>query len=149
MAPPTARRCRSGPRDGSARLPGSFAALLARGGSLTVTTIVDRLRGKQEESVREYRQYIGGQWVGAARLFDDLDPYRGMAMARVPAGTGTDAAQLSAGAALDRANRRKCCATASRPGAERSPRGHPRDQGPAADPRDRPARRRARGRRAR
>ena len=47
--------------------------------------------------MREYRQYIGGQWVGAARLFDDLDPYRGMAMARVPAGTGTDAAQLSAG----------------------------------------------------
>jgi acyl-CoA reductase-like NAD-dependent aldehyde dehydrogenase len=43
--------------------------------------------------VREYQQYIGGQWTGSDRLFDDLDPYRGTVMARVPAGTRLDAAR--------------------------------------------------------
>ena len=43
--------------------------------------------------MREYRQYIGGQWVGPDRLFDDLDPYRGTVVARVPAGTRADAAR--------------------------------------------------------
>jgi acyl-CoA reductase-like NAD-dependent aldehyde dehydrogenase len=43
--------------------------------------------------VREYQQYIGGQWVGSGRLFDDLDPYRGAVVARVPAGTREDAAR--------------------------------------------------------
>jgi acyl-CoA reductase-like NAD-dependent aldehyde dehydrogenase len=43
--------------------------------------------------VREYQQYIGGQWAGSDRLFDDLDPYRGTVMARVPAGTRADAAR--------------------------------------------------------
>jgi acyl-CoA reductase-like NAD-dependent aldehyde dehydrogenase len=41
--------------------------------------------------VREYQQYIGGQWVGADTLFDDLDPYRGTVMARISAGTRADA----------------------------------------------------------
>jgi hypothetical protein len=35
--------------------------------------------------VRQYQQYIGGEWVRPERLFDDLDPYRGTVMARVPA----------------------------------------------------------------
>lgn len=30
----------------------------------------------QEDPVREYRQYIGGQWTGAEKLYDDFDPYR-------------------------------------------------------------------------
>jgi len=46
-----------------------------------------------EDLVREYRQYIGGEWVGSETLFDDLDPYRGTVMARVPAGTRADAAR--------------------------------------------------------
>ncbi len=41
--------------------------------------------------MREYQQYIGGQWTGSDRLFDDLDPYRGTVMARIPAGTRADA----------------------------------------------------------
>jgi acyl-CoA reductase-like NAD-dependent aldehyde dehydrogenase len=47
----------------------------------------------QEVWVREYQQYIAGQWVGSDRLFDDMDPYRGTVMARVPAGTRADAAR--------------------------------------------------------
>jgi acyl-CoA reductase-like NAD-dependent aldehyde dehydrogenase len=43
--------------------------------------------------VREYEQYIGGRWTGSGQLFDDLDPYRGTVMARIPAGTLADAAQ--------------------------------------------------------
>ena len=34
--------------------------------------------------MREYQQYIGGEWVGSGSLFDDLDPYRGTVMARDP-----------------------------------------------------------------
>ena len=44
-------------------------------------------------SVREYQQYIGGEWVGASSLFDDLDPYRATVIARIPAGTRADAAR--------------------------------------------------------
>jgi acyl-CoA reductase-like NAD-dependent aldehyde dehydrogenase len=43
--------------------------------------------------VQEYRQYIGGEWVPAGKLFDDFDPYRGTVVARVPAGTRSDAAR--------------------------------------------------------
>ncbi len=43
--------------------------------------------------MREYQQYIGGQWTGSERLFDDLDPYAGTVVARVPAGTRADAAR--------------------------------------------------------
>jgi acyl-CoA reductase-like NAD-dependent aldehyde dehydrogenase len=43
--------------------------------------------------VQEYRQYIGGEWVSAEKLFDDFDPYRGTVVARVPAGTRADAAR--------------------------------------------------------
>jgi acyl-CoA reductase-like NAD-dependent aldehyde dehydrogenase len=43
--------------------------------------------------LREYRQHIGGQWISSDTLFDDLDPYRGTVMARVPAGTRADAAR--------------------------------------------------------
>jgi acyl-CoA reductase-like NAD-dependent aldehyde dehydrogenase len=44
--------------------------------------------------MREYQQYIGGQWTGSGSpVFDDLDPYRGTVMARVPAGTRADAAR--------------------------------------------------------
>ena len=41
--------------------------------------------------MREYQQYIDGQWAGSDRLFDDLDPYHGTVIARVPAGTRADA----------------------------------------------------------
>jgi acyl-CoA reductase-like NAD-dependent aldehyde dehydrogenase len=43
--------------------------------------------------LREYRQHIGGEWVGADKMFDDFDPYRGTVMARIPAGTRADAAR--------------------------------------------------------
>ena len=43
--------------------------------------------------MREYQQYIGGEWVKTDRLFDDVDPYRGTVMARVAAGTRADAAR--------------------------------------------------------
>jgi acyl-CoA reductase-like NAD-dependent aldehyde dehydrogenase len=43
--------------------------------------------------VREYQQYIDGRWTGSDRLFDDLDPYRGTVVARIPAGTRADAAR--------------------------------------------------------
>jgi acyl-CoA reductase-like NAD-dependent aldehyde dehydrogenase len=43
--------------------------------------------------VREYQQYIGGQWTSSGEMFDDLDPYRGTVMARIPAGTRADAAR--------------------------------------------------------
>jgi acyl-CoA reductase-like NAD-dependent aldehyde dehydrogenase len=43
--------------------------------------------------LREYQQHIGGEWISAGRLFDDLDPYRGTVMARIPAGTRADAAR--------------------------------------------------------
>jgi acyl-CoA reductase-like NAD-dependent aldehyde dehydrogenase len=46
-----------------------------------------------EVRVREYQQYIGGQWTGSDRLFDDLDPFRGSVVARIPAGTREDAAR--------------------------------------------------------
>ena len=49
--------------------------------------------------MREYQQYIGGEWVSSDSLFDDLDPYRGTVMARVPAGTRADAARAVAAAA--------------------------------------------------
>jgi acyl-CoA reductase-like NAD-dependent aldehyde dehydrogenase len=49
--------------------------------------------------VREYRQYIGGEWVGSEQLSDDLDPYRGTVMARIPAGTRADAARAADAAA--------------------------------------------------
>ncbi len=44
-------------------------------------------------NVRECAQFIGGEWVGASddRCFDDLDPFTGQAVARVAAGTRTDA----------------------------------------------------------
>jgi hypothetical protein len=50
-------------------------------------------------SWREYQQYIGGEWIGSAKLFDDLDPYRGTVMARIPAGTRADAARADAAVA--------------------------------------------------
>lgn len=43
--------------------------------------------------MREYQQYIGGKWIESSCLFDDLDPYRGTVVARVPAGTRADAAR--------------------------------------------------------
>jgi acyl-CoA reductase-like NAD-dependent aldehyde dehydrogenase len=45
------------------------------------------------ESIRECRQFIGGEWVDAAGggSFDDVDPYSGKAVARVAAGGRDDA----------------------------------------------------------
>ena len=45
--------------------------------------------------MREYQQYIGGQWTSSGETFGDLDPYRGTVMARVPAGTRADAAAFA------------------------------------------------------
>jgi acyl-CoA reductase-like NAD-dependent aldehyde dehydrogenase len=47
--------------------------------------------------VREYQQYIGGEWVGAQSCYDDLDPYRGTVVARIPAGTRADASRAVEG----------------------------------------------------
>src|ERR1700742_751709 len=47
----------------------------------------------RRRAVQEYRQYIGGEWVSAEKLFDDFDPYRGTVVARVAAGTRADAAR--------------------------------------------------------
>ncbi len=45
------------------------------------------------EAVREYQQFIGGQWTGAASgaTFEDKDPFAGDTVALVPAGGGDDA----------------------------------------------------------
>ena len=52
------------------------------------------------ESIRECRQFIGGEWVDAAGggSFDDLDPYTGKAVARVAAGGREDARNAVAAA---------------------------------------------------
>ncbi|MGH3001715.1 MAG: aldehyde dehydrogenase family protein [Gaiellaceae bacterium] len=46
-----------------------------------------------ESDTREVRQFIGGEWVDASggATFDDLDPFTGDVVARVPAGTREDA----------------------------------------------------------
>jgi acyl-CoA reductase-like NAD-dependent aldehyde dehydrogenase len=46
-----------------------------------------------ESEVQEHRQYIGGEWVPAAagETFDDLDPFTGDVVARIPAATRDDA----------------------------------------------------------
>ena len=45
------------------------------------------------DAVREYQQFIGGQWTAAARgkTFEDKDPFTGETVAVVPAGDGDDA----------------------------------------------------------
>jgi acyl-CoA reductase-like NAD-dependent aldehyde dehydrogenase len=49
----------------------------------------------QQENVIESRLFIGGEWVdgAAGATFDDLDPFTGDVVARVPAGTREDAAR--------------------------------------------------------
>jgi acyl-CoA reductase-like NAD-dependent aldehyde dehydrogenase len=46
-----------------------------------------------ETDIRDCRQFIGGEWVDASsgETFEDLDPFRGDVVARVPAGTRADA----------------------------------------------------------
>jgi acyl-CoA reductase-like NAD-dependent aldehyde dehydrogenase len=46
-----------------------------------------------QSEVRDCRQFIGGEWVDAAEgaTFDDLDPFTGDVVARVPAGKREDA----------------------------------------------------------
>ncbi len=57
--------------------------------------------GAADLPVPQLRQHIGGEWVGAAggREFDDLDPWRGIPVARVPAGDAEDAQRAVAAAA--------------------------------------------------
>jgi acyl-CoA reductase-like NAD-dependent aldehyde dehydrogenase len=45
------------------------------------------------QTVREFQQFIGGEWVDAAEggVFDDLDPFTGDVVARVPAAGREDA----------------------------------------------------------
>src|SRR5215472_11936373 len=55
-----------------------------------------------QPEVREVKQFIGGTWVDAAdgATFDDLDPFTGDVVARVPAGGRADAERaVVAGAA--------------------------------------------------
>jgi acyl-CoA reductase-like NAD-dependent aldehyde dehydrogenase len=44
-------------------------------------------------TARQYKMYIGGEWVEAAtgQMFDDMNPYTGEVYAQVPAGTREDA----------------------------------------------------------
>jgi len=46
-----------------------------------------------QSETRDVQQFIGGEWVGASSgaTFDDLDPFTGDVVARVPAGTREDA----------------------------------------------------------
>ena len=46
-----------------------------------------------QSETRDVQQFIGGEWVGASSgaTFDDLDPFTGNVVARVPAGTREDA----------------------------------------------------------
>ena len=46
--------------------------------------------------MREYQQFIDGEWVKSEELFDDLDPYRGTPMARI-----ADEPQLPLGGVKD------------------------------------------------
>ena len=48
-----------------------------------------------QSEIREARQFIGGEWVGAdgGGTFDDLDPFTGEVVARVAAGGRADAAR--------------------------------------------------------
>ena len=54
-----------------------------------------------QPEVREVKQFIGGTWVDAASgaTFDDLDPFTGDVVARVPAGGRADAAKAVEAAA--------------------------------------------------
>jgi acyl-CoA reductase-like NAD-dependent aldehyde dehydrogenase len=58
-----------------------------------------------ETDVRELRQFVGGEWRPAAggETFDDLDPYTGDVVARIPAGGREDAKSAidAAAAAFD------------------------------------------------
>jgi acyl-CoA reductase-like NAD-dependent aldehyde dehydrogenase len=45
----------------------------------------------QAVETRELKQFIGGEWTGGGESFDDLDPFTGDVVARVPAGTREDA----------------------------------------------------------
>jgi acyl-CoA reductase-like NAD-dependent aldehyde dehydrogenase len=45
-----------------------------------------------------HRNFVGGRWIEADEHFDDLNPYSGELVARVPAGTGADAAAAVAAA---------------------------------------------------
>jgi len=53
-----------------------------------------------QSEIREARQFIAGEWVdaGGGGTFDDLDPFTGETVARVAAGTRTDAARAIAAA---------------------------------------------------
>jgi acyl-CoA reductase-like NAD-dependent aldehyde dehydrogenase len=46
-----------------------------------------------QTDIRELQQFIGGEWIDASggSTFDDLDPFTGALVARVPAGTREDA----------------------------------------------------------
>jgi acyl-CoA reductase-like NAD-dependent aldehyde dehydrogenase len=54
-----------------------------------------------ESEVQEHRQYIGGEWVPAAggETFDDLDPFTGDVVFKIPAATREDARQAVEAAA--------------------------------------------------
>src|SRR6266702_5269350 len=45
------------------------------------------------ETMREYQQFIGGQWMPAAngKTFEDKDPFTGETVASIPAGGADDA----------------------------------------------------------
>ena len=43
-------------------------------------------RAAAKSGARTFRNYVGGEWVAGSETFEDLDPYTGEVMARVPAG---------------------------------------------------------------
>jgi acyl-CoA reductase-like NAD-dependent aldehyde dehydrogenase len=54
-----------------------------------------------QSEIREAKQFIGGEWIdaGGGGTFDDLDPFTGDVVARVPAGGRADAARAVEAAA--------------------------------------------------
>ncbi|TME44353.1 MAG: aldehyde dehydrogenase family protein [Chloroflexi bacterium] len=58
-----------------------------------MSTVVSDEKAATKTTPREYKQFIGGNWVTAANsaTYDDHDPYSGATVARIPASTRDDA----------------------------------------------------------
>ena len=69
-----------------------------------------------QSEVREYQQFIGGEWAEAdgGGTFEDRDPFTGDVVANVPAGTRADAARaVAAPPRRSRRGRSRCPPNAS------------------------------------
>ncbi|MDQ6712972.1 MAG: aldehyde dehydrogenase family protein, partial [Candidatus Dormibacteraeota bacterium] len=58
-----------------------------------MSTVVSDEKATAKTAPKEYRQFIGGQWVGAANgaTYPDRNPFTGEPMATIPASTREDA----------------------------------------------------------